>query len=611
MAKATAIEKMKREKEKQLKKKLVLKEYIDVCLEKGHLVSRADYRMATEKSHGLAESLFGKWNELKEAALQDPRVKNNLFTPEDFSDQAWNNTAKKIMKSEQLFITFAEAGASVRSEALSTLRHMAKAMKAEIGIIPNGPDLLQLSKEFKGMNILFRNLAYNSNLNILGNVMMNKSSIRPQSGLGRLGNRSCSVIYGAPKLSKEPVATAPERLPHLLYTTGAITNANYRKYAHLMPKASYVAEQDHDISALYVEREGDLYWVRPVQFDVDGSAVMADHTGVRRFYPNGKVKAERPLDFNVGDWHSSETSKITYHVWPAIAKLTQPHRIGIHDIFSYLSNSHHTHGNALVEALIAENGESDPQLQFEILARDLQMWKEATKGFLCEKYVVKSNHDEHLDQAIEYDYLNRPETRRLYLDVSLAMMDHKDPLVYCLQKYTKFDFKGFRFLKRGERYGYSTTAGEYLNLSDHGDQMGNGLKGSSKSGPTGKMVQNIGCSNVGHAHACSIHAGNTRNGYGSGSVWTNGTSTCITGPGVPKYAASNNSSDWLQTSTLSFGQLNSQGLVTGRITRTQVTIIDGRWCRGAEAVGGKLDVRQWQDMKRLYYRYKLDGKVSA
>jgi len=556
----------------------LLKAFFEECKRQGRILPRAEYRELSGQAHGKIEFEFGTWSKfVTEMIMEYPEIRDYVFTYEDFSDSVWATTLNKLSKYKTFIVTTAISGGKIDKKAMAAAKNLAKRRNAALCIIPSGNDLLQLDPALKGELLLFNEFWINSNLKVLP-VNLSPTSVKPQTGMARVGARACSVILGAPKLSKDSIPTDNDKLPHLIMTTGAITSPAYKKKGVLVNKQSFVASSDHNMSAILVEVEGDLFWERVLEFNTDGSVVDVNEKGAERFFADGSVKKEVPLNLNVGDWHAGETSAITYEAWPELAKLVKPKSISLHDVFSFHGHSHHTADNLLETVRIAENNLANPLNEFKRLAMDLSMWSAMSPTSLIK--IVASNHNEHLRKAIQERNLDKPETFRIFCDLSIAALDGNDPVEYGIKKYAKFSNKNVEFMTRESRHVYRNKSGEIL-LHLHGDVGGNGSRGGASGGSGGSLAVSSGCAIVGHTHTPGIFPGNTEGSAGNGGLWINGTSTCIN-RNRPAYARGSASS-WLQTSTLLFGQ---EG---GRFTRTQLTVVDGRIFRGGERYNNAVD----------------------
>ena len=554
---------------KELKSKIeyVLEDYAAFVKEHGRLPSGNELKDEFSITRKTVEHHFGNYERLMRAALKEnPKAFEGVFLPEDFGKDQFETLKREIPKYKRFVVTTAITGQKVHEAGLKALLNYCEKKKAKLLILPLGKDLLTLDSKLKGFGIVTRELNLNSNIK-LAPVRLSEKTMAPMAGLARIGARSESIIYPAPKLTKISVPTSLNRLPHILATPGCITVASYgeKSDTKMIKKSDYIAEADHELAAIIVEVANDhFFFQREMQIDVDGSVVDISPKGAFRYHANGKVTPETARAISIGDWHSGHTAQAAYDLFPAIANAAKAEKILLHDVFNMSSHNHHSAHSSIEGAQIEERGDDDIVSEIEGLAEDFEMWLKKTKGQI---EVVASNHPEHLNKAIAEGYLNKPSSFRIYLQMALAMLDGMDPLQYGLKEYAGFSSKRVRFLSREDSSVLKSRIkgpnGKIQSitcqLNFHGDKGANGARGPQS------LTVALGCAIVGHTHTPAIYASN--NGLGQ---WVNGTSTCINGKDVPAYARGSASS-WLQTSTLAFLQPG------GKILRTQVTLVGGQW----------------------------------
>lgn len=544
----------------------ILEGFVSLALELGRMPKAAELKERRGITVKSVEYHFGNFGSLIKKALTKHRMDlDKIFLPEDFSSASWASLMKDISKFNRYVVVSAESGAKVNKNFMLALKNYCKRRNAKLLVMPIGRDLLNLDPTLKGQAIVFHEMELCKNL-VLQPIQMSAKSVRPTSGLSRIGARSRSVIYPATKLSKEVVAT-PGRHAHLILTPGSLTDSQYNEKEFLsdLTKSDYVAHTEHDLAAIVVETNGGFFFTREMQADLDGSIVDICPLGAHRYYPDGSFEKENALALSVGDWHSGETSQDAYDIFPKIARITKAKYVVLHDVHSYSGISHHNEDKAITLARKAEAGDFNIVSEIEGLADDLMMWKKVAKD--SKILIAESNHDQHLGQNIENGNLFKDHgNRRTYFELGLAMMNGEDPLKFGLRKYTNLDMSRIEFVGPKNRFILMNKLGQ-MDISQHGHEAGNGSKGSP-----GALEKAIGCGITGHTHVPRILSGMTFGGRGNGGLWVNGGSVCVSGEDVAEYARGNTASAWLKTSTLVFGKPN------GRFLRTQITIVGGQWC---------------------------------
>jgi len=317
------------------------------------------------------------------------------------------------------------------------------------------------------------------------------TAANPLSGLDSFtGAESC--IFPHTQIALRSVATVKGERAKFSYTTGAATLKNYIKR-----KAGLKAEFHHAFAALLVEVDAAGDWfVR--QLNADPSGVIYD-LDVRA--KAGKVKAGRYVAaLTPGDIHGVNLDPvIAGAVWGpgGLVDTLRPGVQVLHDLFDMESRSHH---NDIFEAYRLhirgrESVEVEVARTAEALAGMVRPW--------CRTYVVKSNHDEHLDRWIkEGDFKRDPVNAGFYLSAAAAKFeairdgrDDFDLLRWAVARSGKAP--SVEWLARDESL---RVAGVEMGL--HGDLGPNGSRGSAAG------LSRIGAkANIGHSHAAAIFAG--------------------------------------------------------------------------------------------------------
>lgn len=584
--------------ESENKIEMVLEQYAEFVIANRMLPTGNDVKDVMGLTKKAVEHHFGNLDRLFRATKERyPEAFDGIFLPEDFSQEAFEKLRKASLKYKRFVITTAVTEAKVNKSFLASLKNYCKRRDAMLLVIPTGKNLLRLDPVLKGEWIVLGELFLNTNIKIHP-VLLNPKTVRPTSGLSRHGQRSCTTIYAAPKITKESVATDIDKFPHLVLTTGAVTNAGYFDARQILKKKTdYVAENDHDLASLIVEvYDNSIFHQREMQADIDGSIVDLSVKGPIRYFPDGTIEKERALNFNVPDWHHGETAEDCYQIWPKLAKLTAAETVSLHDVLSILGHTHHTKEDQIKSALIEESGMSDPVVEIQGFADDMQMWLKACDAKF---FIVGSNHPEHLNKGIQEGTLDQNPTRRTFLELALAMMDGHDPLRYGLEKYAGFKSSRVTFLSREDRHILKNKFGE-MALHYHGDKANDGAK---NAGFSQGIAISAGCAVINHLHSPKIAAGNTLGGRGNGGVWIGGTSTCVEGDQRPAYARGGGGSSWLKTGTITYGRAN------GRFLRQQITLIGGQWCldSGKPKIVRDVRARRHQEIAQMMKARRVRG----
>jgi hypothetical protein len=313
-----------------------------------------------------------------------------------------------------------------------------------------------------------------------------------------------SIIVGHSKQMMEVVPTGNESHPRIIHSTGTICEPTY-----LRNRIGMIANEDHKLGALIVEIQGDIFWVRQVQFDpIDGSFIDLG----RRYCADGKVKKVRCLAFKMGDVHPGHHNQKALDAMYCLWDIIRPVRIFFEDFFDGSSISHHLANKRLTKAKMAHT-----MKQFKDLPTEMAMAKEILEGIWAkapvdaELIATASNHPEHVtryleegryinDCAANYEVAHRMVV--MELDGKNALKEYIDP-------------KGrMRWTSENEDYFV-----EGVQMNAHGHLGIGGGKGSKQG-----HQKAYGNAMVAHSHTPSIfhdtftvgHMTHDRHGYNSG-----------------------------------------------------------------------------------------------
>jgi hypothetical protein len=308
------------------------------------------------------------------------------------------------------------------------------------------------------------------------------TSVSPLNGLDNNG-RIQSEIYGHQQVALKFVPTAYEFLPKMLHTTGTISKQNYG-----MSRQATKASRHHSISALFVEVEGDKFWVTQIHFDGTGAYLFDKY-----YTPDTITKIDGVAGLMYGDIHVRFLDKNIHEKMRYLADVFNPRYQIFNDVHDHHIGSHHHKDDVLFH--LWKNTDCEFSIRDELML---------SVDFLKDKknaVVIRSNHHEHLDQ-----WFNRfnPKNDVVNLDLyfELGEMARGDFLVggdghlyrlflqkYCSNELTFVDYND-----------YFSVAG--IDCSQHGHRGGRGARGSLKSfARTGHKVM------CGHDHAGGIEKG--------------------------------------------------------------------------------------------------------
>jgi hypothetical protein len=485
---------------------------------------------------------FGSLTKLNKTARETSPDKFFDIPVENIYSQKSLASLREGVKSYSKFvITTAVAGCSVNDNFYDSIKTYCEKNNAKLLILVATDPAHTRQTEWGTVDsrlrkeaIVLEDTKLNSNV-FLSTIKLSAKHIDPTTGLGRIGQRNGTFVYASPKQRLKAVPTSNTTMPHFMMTTGAITDPDYDSREYMSKRTAYIAENDHVLGALIVEIEDDkIYHFRQIQSNSYGYFY---DLGIE-YTPEGSSKS-RPEAFVLGDWHAGETDPSARKSWFDVSKETKPKRIILHDAFDGLSINHHESHNKILKAKRAEDGQLCLKEELKILARDLDDIAEITD----EVVVVKSNHDQFLERYLqEAKYIYDPQNHKLSLQLSLLMLDGKDPLKEHINSLLKPEtLKKVRWLAIDEDYII-----DGIQCGAHGHLGSNGARGSLRS-----MEASYGNSVSGHSHTPEILRG----------AWCVGTSSKL------KLEYNKGASSWLHSSCL----------VYEGGSRQLINSIEGKW----------------------------------
>jgi hypothetical protein len=227
----------------------------------------------------------------------------------------------------------------------------------------------------------------------------------PLVGLDDYNGRNSNIIPHA-RIAMESVASLADEATKFNYSTGAVTMRNY-----IQKRAGILGERRHNYGGLIVEVDCKGNWyVRQLHIGRDNEVYDIGPRGFRAVRVTGTkvevIKANAPPDqtwmeaITFGDIHAAEMDVDVRELgWSKGGFLDQlaPRRQFWHDVFSMRSRGHHDiksfHQMYRKFALGEDNVEDEMQVTADFLTEAHREW--------CEAYVVRSNHDRHLDRWLD------------------------------------------------------------------------------------------------------------------------------------------------------------------------------------------------------------------
>jgi hypothetical protein len=319
------------------------------------------------------------------------------------------------------FVTYAQSDTKVNEPMLMNMEAYAEKHNASIHVILGrykNPTSLEANKNIKqketnkyNWDELIHQYAdsnrhnIHENLCILSDVKIQPTASTPLTGLnGLTGKESC--IAGHPRQHLKFLPTLDGEPDKIVCTTGAVTLPNYTD-----TKVGKVSEFHHTFGFVIVEIDDNDFIIRPVSCLEDGS-----FCDLKWSVKDGVVE-ETPNTAQAivwGDLHYGLINELVLQrtLEQSRLYLNQEDRIYIHDVFDASSISHHDL--------------KDPFVLYQKEGFTLERELNGLSIFLDDlddeftPYIVRSNHDEHLDRWLKDTDWRKSNNRDLYLRLSYS-----------------------------------------------------------------------------------------------------------------------------------------------------------------------------------------------
>lgn len=275
----------------------------------------------------------------------------------------------------------------------------------------------------------------NDNLALVGDVKTQPTAQSPLTRFESLtGAESC--IIGHTKLQLKVVPVPTGRLPKILTTTGACTVPNYTD-----SKAGKLGEFHHTLGAVLVEIQSDkTFHIRQINgLKSDGSFIDLD----QRYTVNGVEDAPPALGLVMGDTHARfadpDVDEATFGEG-GIVETLNPQSLVFHDILDGFSVNPHHRRNPFIASAKAKSGLGNIKEEIEHVV-DFLRDRVGDRNAV----IVASNHDKFLTRWInDTDWKDDPVNADFYLETALMMdrsakvtsrgVECADPFTYWLRK---------------------------------------------------------------------------------------------------------------------------------------------------------------------------------
>jgi hypothetical protein len=364
---------------------------------------------------GVSERTIRKWCSTKLGLKEKVEIEPEQYVKA--KARVHDGTKKRFI------ITSAQNATKVNKRFLKNIEKYSEHINADILVIPfryrnptsvwsnnqENDDWWDLSIN-KYLSLNRHNL--NNGISVLADVKIQPTSSQPLQGLeGMTGDHSC--VVGHPRMELKALPVMDDSKPKIMLTTGALTNKNYTD-----TKIGKRGEFHHSFGFVIVEiKDDETYFFRQVSANDKGDFIDLFYS-----LENGEVKIENEVEAAIlGDIH-------VRHCDPRVIDATlnhlfmelKPKNVFLHDIMDSGSISHHNLKDPFLQHKLELSGEND--LGEEI--GEMIEWLKPFDEF--KTYIVKSNHDEHLDKFLnETDWRNMQTIKNAipYMEYSLAKLN--------------------------------------------------------------------------------------------------------------------------------------------------------------------------------------------
>lgn len=498
------------------------------------------------KESGIgAELAEESWSRVRELAfknnedLQDFALNDSYFT-----DEYFDNLQEALKTHKKFIISTAVLGKAAKVDFFKAMQNWAKQNNAAVLILPS-LDIksshkvfrLNFDPMFKEENtwiILNKDMEDNNTISTdetpdgyylnkhlwLSTVKTQAKVVNPISGWDEtVTSKDASIIVSSPKQYLKNVAALKCKTPKAVMSTGACTVNNYKNDLGMSQKSSARAKEAHKFGAIIVEVQDDnLFHFRQVQMK-NGSFTDL----YAKYTPDGNVTLAKDTVLVMGDSHAGATDMtLLKDILNKLVAYGSISEIVLHDLCDSRPVSPHDQGKCMTRALQYQKG----QFELKKLFTEIVDYLNLITDLGVKVTVVASNHDEHLNRALEKlpQWLaDAPNSETLIKMAGFYFTNRLAPLLeFCVKNIPDVKLRNperIKWLQEDESY-----VRHGCELGQHGHAGTNGSKGSLK-----QYSCCVGNAVIGHSHSSGIigdafQVGTTSEldqGYNKGlSSWT-------------------------------------------------------------------------------------------
>lgn len=336
---------------------------------------------------------------------------------------------RKFDKTKSRFIiTSAQSCTPVHKGFYANIEAYAKEIDAEILVIPfryKNPTSVFSENEKEAEwwddcivdNLTLNRHDLNNSISVLSDVPIQPTASNPLLGLeGMTAGHSC--VVGHPRFELKTIPVMEGCRPKIMFTTGCCTKANYTS-----SKAGKKGEFHHSIGFAIVEiKDDETFFFRQVSADERNGEFIDLFYNVK----DGKINKETSVEAcAMGDIHVANVDKdlVDLTLKDLFVRL-KPKKLFIHDIMDSESISHHN----LKDPFKLHEQEMSGRNSLANEVDEMLKWLEQIKDYNV--YIVKSNHDIHIDQFLRSTDWRKMTTLKNaipYMEYATAMLKGEAP----------------------------------------------------------------------------------------------------------------------------------------------------------------------------------------
>jgi predicted phosphodiesterase len=256
--------------------------------------------------------------------------------------------------------------------------------------------------------------------------------------------------------------------PKIAVTTGAITVVNYTD-----SKIGKQGEFNHILGFIYLDVKNRI--IRAISAEKNGN-----FQDINVYLDDGEIKYKKIITIVFGDIHYGKENKSVYYNSIEFANKYKIQNIVLHDIFDGESISHH-HDNLLLKKYFKLKDNFTVKDELDMVVKKLIELHDMLK-YDKKIYIVRSNHDEHLDKWINKGFASVDLNNLEHFADIIAQMIKNKKIDGALELYIKNELvklkrkdvlKDLVFIDRRQPVKIKGWL-----ISEHGDQGINGVRGS-------------------------------------------------------------------------------------------------------------------------------------